>query len=305
MDNLSYLNLTLQHFHYFISVAEQGTMTKAAEYLNVSQPLLSQKIAQLEDKLGVKLFKRHKGKLLLTAAGTLFLTDCKAFLLNINQSFTHLKENYSEKNEQIIRIGFSDGHEPSSIKRTVQLIKEAFPDTQIDVEIENRLLITEKLLNGDLDICYMVDTEKLHLNKHISYRKVYFLSLSCITNTTSALANMDHVRWHDLKGLTCFWPSSLKNSIFTKDILKYLRTNNIDLTLEFRDVDYYTLRRYLQVHDGITLTLAQTLDNPMLKLIPLGELSYPFIIAWRKSESKQLERYTERLFSISKNVIRP
>lgn len=48
MDYPGYMSLTLQHFQYFILVVEQGTMMKTAELLNVSQPLLSQKIAQLE-----------------------------------------------------------------------------------------------------------------------------------------------------------------------------------------------------------------------------------------------------------------
>ena len=66
LDYPGYMSLTLQHFQYFILVVEQGTMMKTAELLNVSQPLLSQKIAQLEKELGVKLFTRNKGKLVLT-----------------------------------------------------------------------------------------------------------------------------------------------------------------------------------------------------------------------------------------------
>ena len=80
MDYPGYMSLTLQHFQYFILVVEQGTMMKTAELLNVSQPLLSQKIAQLEKELGVKLFTRNKGKLVLTEAGEQFLEETRGIL---------------------------------------------------------------------------------------------------------------------------------------------------------------------------------------------------------------------------------
>ena len=91
MDYPGYMSLTLQHFQYFILVVEQGTMMKTAELLNVSQPLLSQKIAQLEKELGVKLFTRNKGKLVLTEAGEQFLEETRGFLADVEKTFKSLK----------------------------------------------------------------------------------------------------------------------------------------------------------------------------------------------------------------------
>ena len=304
MDYPGYMSLTLQHFQYFILVVEQGTMMKTAELLNVSQPLLSQKIAQLEKELGVKLFTRNKGKLVLTEAGEQFLEETRGFLADVEKTFKSLKESYGHISEKPVRMGFSDGNESSKIKKVVHMFRQSFPDILLEVEIDNRLLIAERLLNGELDICHMVDTENLHLNKNISYRKLYNLSMNGIVNSNNPLADRENVSWRDLDGLTCYWPNSLNKSMLTRDIQRFLRANHVNMQFQYRNVDYFTLRKSLHVDESIIFTLSGYVDNPTLKLLPLGGITYPFIIAWRKSETKRLEPYTERLVAISKSIMK-
>ncbi|MCC8024999.1 MAG: LysR family transcriptional regulator [Clostridium sp.] len=304
LDNPNYLSLTLQHFQYFVLVVEQGTMMKAAEVLNVSQPLLSQKIAQLEKELGVKLFDRNKGKLHLTEAGIKFLEYSRAFLSDMDQVFSSLKESYTEVSEKPVRMGFSDGNESSKIKKVIRMFKQSFPDAPIEVDIDNRLRISEKLLSGELDICHILDTENLHLNKNISYRKLYNLSINGIVNRANPLAEKEHVSWRDLDGMTCYWQEILSKTTLTKDIQRYLRAKNVSIKFQYRNVDYFTLRKYLRVDDSLIFTFSEYIDDPTLRLLPLGGITYPFIIAWKKTDSKRLECYTERLAAISKSIMK-
>jgi DNA-binding transcriptional LysR family regulator len=65
---------SLRQLQYFVTVAEEGHMTRAARALNLSQPSLSQAITQLETQLGVELLVRHPRGVSLTPAGaTLFV----------------------------------------------------------------------------------------------------------------------------------------------------------------------------------------------------------------------------------------
>jgi DNA-binding transcriptional LysR family regulator len=64
--------------HYFVTVAQEGQITRAARKLHIAQPALSQAIAQLEADLGLKLLDRHPRGVTLTAAGEKFLEKAVA-----------------------------------------------------------------------------------------------------------------------------------------------------------------------------------------------------------------------------------
>lgn len=72
--------MDLRHIRTFVTVAELGTVSKAASRLHVAQPALSRQIANLEDEFGIKLFDRVGRRLLLTGEGEQLLSDCRGLL---------------------------------------------------------------------------------------------------------------------------------------------------------------------------------------------------------------------------------
>ncbi len=72
--------LDIRQLHYFVAVAEDEHVGKAAERLHISQSPLSRQIAQLEDKLGLTLFERSQQRIRLTRDGRTFLAETQAFL---------------------------------------------------------------------------------------------------------------------------------------------------------------------------------------------------------------------------------
>ncbi|RFP10768.1 MULTISPECIES: LysR family transcriptional regulator [unclassified Duganella] len=77
--------LDLRQLHYFVVVAEEEHVGRAAERLHISQSPLSRQIAQLEDKLGLVLFERSQQRIRLTADGKVFLAEARAFLTHGNR----------------------------------------------------------------------------------------------------------------------------------------------------------------------------------------------------------------------------
>lgn len=69
--------INYHHLFYFKTIAEEGTVSKAAEKLRLGQPTLSAQLKQFEDSLGVQLFERHHKKLVLTEQGKVALDYSK------------------------------------------------------------------------------------------------------------------------------------------------------------------------------------------------------------------------------------
>src|SRR5215203_3810746 len=72
--------MDLRHARTFVTVAELGTVSKAALHLRVAQPALSRQINDLEQELGLKLFDRVGRRLMLTSEGEQLLGDCRNLL---------------------------------------------------------------------------------------------------------------------------------------------------------------------------------------------------------------------------------
>src|SRR5262249_59476647 len=78
------ISMDLRHVRTFVTVAELGTVSKAALHLGIAQPALSRHIGDLEQELGLKLFDRVGRRLLLTGEGAQLLGNCRSLLGNLS-----------------------------------------------------------------------------------------------------------------------------------------------------------------------------------------------------------------------------
>jgi LysR family transcriptional regulator, hca operon transcriptional activator len=115
--------MELRHLRCFVAVAEELNFTRAAKRLRTAQPWLSQQIIQLEQAVGTKLLERSKHEVKVTAAGRVFLRDCREILEKIGQSVElAVKVAHAEVGE--LSVGLSPPAEVLVVPQLPLIVKE-------------------------------------------------------------------------------------------------------------------------------------------------------------------------------------
>jgi DNA-binding transcriptional LysR family regulator len=118
------------HLRYFVTVAEEGQVTRAAERLHIAQPALSQAIAHLECDLGFQLLERHPRGVILTPAGEVFLEKARA-VLAANEDAVLTAASLARTEDGTIALGYLGLPPASSDSGLVEAFSKAHPDIQL------------------------------------------------------------------------------------------------------------------------------------------------------------------------------
>jgi DNA-binding transcriptional LysR family regulator len=129
------MSLKTDQLRYFVTVAEEGQITRAAKKLYIAQPALSQAIAQLEGELGLQLLERHARGVRLTAAGTAFLEKARA-VVDTERAVSLTAESLARAARGVLEVGFI-GPPPAL---SAHELFTAFEDANSDCEVTFREL---------------------------------------------------------------------------------------------------------------------------------------------------------------------
>jgi DNA-binding transcriptional LysR family regulator len=142
------------HLRYFVGVAEEGQITRAAGKLHIAQPALSQALAQLESDLGLQLFERHARGVNLTAAGEVFLAKARA-VLSATDDASLTAQALARSGRAVISLGYVGLPPLVTNPDLVDVFTRAHPDIELDLhELPFPWLPTSAWLLGvDAAIC--------------------------------------------------------------------------------------------------------------------------------------------------------
>jgi DNA-binding transcriptional LysR family regulator len=141
--------MELRHFRYFVAVAEESSLGRAAHRLHVSQPALSQQISDLEDELGIKLFTRNSRGVELTEAGRAFLIGGRRALVAVEMAAEQAQEAAKGQRGRLV-IGSLGAATISFLTGVLARFREQHPLVEITLlHMHNRAQV-EAVLNGSI-----------------------------------------------------------------------------------------------------------------------------------------------------------
>ncbi len=124
------MSFKTDQLRYFVTVAEEGQITRAAEKLYIAQPALSQAISQLEGELGLKLLDRHPRGVTLTASGEAFLEKARA-VVDTERDVQLTAQSLARAARGVVEVGFIGPPPPMSAPALFTAFSEAHPEAEV------------------------------------------------------------------------------------------------------------------------------------------------------------------------------
>ncbi|HEV7704601.1 MAG TPA: LysR family transcriptional regulator [Gemmatimonadaceae bacterium] len=147
--------MELRHLRYFIAVAEEGSLSIAAQRrLHTSQPSLSRQIRDLETEVGVKLLERKARGVALTAAGRVFLDHARLALMQIEVAGESARSTEQPVKPAFV-IGFLLGQEAIWLAEALRILREEAPEVEITLVTKSSPELAIALMQGKIDVALM------------------------------------------------------------------------------------------------------------------------------------------------------
>ena len=284
---------------YFLAIAREGSITKAANFLHLTQPTLSRQLQDLEKELEQKLLLRGQHNVTLTPEGHILRQRAEEIIDMVDkteQEFHSIKDVIGGT----VYIGSGESHTIKLITDIIKDVQAQYSEIKFDLLSGNAEDITEKLDKGLLDFAVLIEP--------IDISKYDFLTLpdkdrwGVIMKNDSALAKLDKIKQSDLKNLPLIFSKQVyKRSSQDNEFRKWFKNDFEKLNI----VATYNLiyNAGLMAESGIGYVigldkLLNTMNNSNLTFRPL----YPTLesglnIVWKKGQifSQPAKLFLEKL----------
>ena len=217
--------MELRHLRYFVAVAEEGSLSLAAERrLHTAQPSLSRQIRDLEREVGAQLLQRGARGIELTAAGRAFLDHARLALVQA-QAAVETARRIARPAKPVFAVGFLTGHEADCIPPTTRILRDDLPDLEVRIYSGFSADLADDVQRGKLDIAFV----RREPNPDLEFRFVLREPLVAILRADHRLAARRSVDPHDLEGETFIGISSVPR-VLRSVVTGYLERSGVCIT---------------------------------------------------------------------------
>lgn len=195
--------MEIRILRYFLTVAREGGISRAAEILHITQPTLSRQLSQLEEEVGVKLFHRGARGITLTNEGMLLRRRAEEILALVDRTERELIEQ-EELVEGRIVIGCGELAAMQVLPEVIEVFHKKYPLVSYDIFTANADLVKEQMDKGLIDIGVLLEP--------IDIEKFDFIRLAgkerwvVLMQPDDPLAEKDAISAKDLENLPLILP---------------------------------------------------------------------------------------------------
>ncbi|SRR6266436_5595703 len=294
--------MELRHLRYFIAVAEEGSLSNAAERrLHTAQPSLSRQIRDLEIELGVKLLERRARGIALTAAGKVFLDHARLALMQIEAAAEAARQAEQPKEPAFV-VGFLIGQEVTWLPHTLRILREEAPD--IDIMIFSRTSPKLALMRGKVDVAFLRHEKQ---TSGIAFRLLIKEPLTVILPTDHRLAARKAIPPHELAREKKFIHPAKTAPVLRSVINDYVEKVGITLKSTYEAENLSALMSLVESSGGVGLAplYVKNMLIPSVVARPLqGESpTIDLMMGYNKSNTTPLlKRFLSRADEIVEHV---
>lgn len=271
--------MKLKTLRYFLAVAREENMTKAAETLHVTQPTLSKQLGSLEEELGKKLFNRHAFSIELTDEGYLLRKRAED-LIEMADKITNEFSALDNLSGGDIYFGLAESYQISYLAKGIKKFKKKCPDLHYHITSGGTEQVTERLDKGILDFAILVEPPDYNKYNAIEFPDTDVWGI--VVPESHPLASKKSITVDDLVGLPLF----CSEQSWVADIPRWAGSKMQELHLEGSFPLSYNGGIFAKENLGILLTfdkLINTGNDSNLAFRPLKpQLENKMYLVWKK-----------------------
>ncbi len=170
--------MELRHLRYFVTVAEELNITKAAVRLNVSQPPLSRQIRDLENELGLVLFERSPKEVRLTPVGRVFFKEARGVLRQAAEAVRKARA-FGRAKASELRVGYAPSPTVEILPQALRAFQKAAPKARVELLDQSTEESLAGLSAGTIDLALVV-RPPLKRRRGLVFEKLMELSVGII-----------------------------------------------------------------------------------------------------------------------------
>lgn len=293
--------MELRVLKYFLTVAREESITKAAEILYITQPTLSRQIVELEKEIGTALFIRSNRNVTLTDAGILFRRRVEE-MIELEEK---IKEEFSREEEHLggtVSIGMAEAASAKIVAEVIKIFRNKYPSVKFELFTAMADEVQERIDRGILDVGFLL--EPVNVDKYDFIRLSLQERLGVLMHINDSLAGKEEIEPEDLLGFPVIVPMRKELKQNTRNILgpiydkfdimaSFNVVNNAILLAENRTARVIVIEGATQYHHNPELCFRPFKTAPKLNCV----------VVWKKYQpsNRAISRFLEEIAMLSEH----